>query len=186
MTTEFYGLSKQVIFDNRWNKHEFIKSVPGQLQNWCVFPIFLLTHWGRDKMAAILQTMDSNTFSWMKMYEFCSLKFVPKVRITNIPALVQIMALPQQGDKPLSEPMMVRLPMHIYVTRPQWVTQFHCFWNLLFMVPSTNIEKDKFAYVGRSRTMDTSLHLSTTSLILPVSRQLSTPPTNNHMRDHDL
>ena len=29
-----------------------------------------LTHWGRDKMAAISQTIFSNTFSWMKMYEF--------------------------------------------------------------------------------------------------------------------
>ena len=29
-----------------------------------------LTHWGRDKMADIFQTF-SNTFSWMKMYEFC-------------------------------------------------------------------------------------------------------------------
>ena len=29
-----------------------------------------LTHWGRDKMAAILQTTLSNAFSWMKMLEF--------------------------------------------------------------------------------------------------------------------
>ena len=29
-----------------------------------------LTHWGQDKMAAILQTTVSNGFSWMKMYEF--------------------------------------------------------------------------------------------------------------------
>ena len=50
-----------------------------------------------------------------------SLKFVPKVRINNIPALVQIMAWRRPGDKPLSEPMMVRLPTHICVTRPQWV-----------------------------------------------------------------
>ena len=28
-----------------------------------------LTHWGRDKMAAIFQTF-SNAFSWMKMFEF--------------------------------------------------------------------------------------------------------------------
>ena len=27
-----------------------------------------LTHWGRDKMAAIFQTTFSNTFSWMKMH----------------------------------------------------------------------------------------------------------------------
>ena len=50
-----------------------------------------------------------------------SLKFVPKVRINNIPALVQIMAWRRSGDKPLSEPMMVSLLTHICVTRPQWV-----------------------------------------------------------------
>ena len=49
-----------------------------------------------------------------------SLKFVPKVRINNIPALVQIMAWRRRGDKPLSEPMMVSLLTHICVTRPQW------------------------------------------------------------------
>ena len=37
-----------------------------------------------------------------------SLKFVPKGPINNIPALVQIMAWRRPGDKPLSEPMMVR------------------------------------------------------------------------------
>ena len=29
-----------------------------------------LTHWGRDKMAAIFQTTISNAFPWMKTYEF--------------------------------------------------------------------------------------------------------------------
>ena len=50
-----------------------------------------------------------------------SLKFVRKGPINNIPALVQIMAWRRPGDKPLSEPMVVRLPTHICVTRPQWV-----------------------------------------------------------------
>ena len=50
-----------------------------------------------------------------------SLKFVPKSPINNIPALAQIMAWGRPGDKPLSEPMLVRLPTHICVTRPQWV-----------------------------------------------------------------
>ena len=36
-----------------------------------------------------------------------SLRFVPKVRINNIPALVQIMAWCRPGDKPLSEPMII-------------------------------------------------------------------------------
>ena len=83
-----------------------------------------LTHWVRDKMAAIFQTTFSNAFCWMKMYEFrlkISLKFVPQGPINNIPALVQIMAWRRPGDKPLSGPMMVKLPTHICVTRPQWV-----------------------------------------------------------------
>ena len=47
--------------------------------------------------------------------------FVPRGPIHNIPTLVQVMAWRRLGDKPLSEPMMVRIPTHIYVTRPQWV-----------------------------------------------------------------
>ena len=50
-----------------------------------------------------------------------SLKFVPKGLINNIPALVLIMAWRRPGDKPLSEPMMVRSLTHICVTQPQWV-----------------------------------------------------------------
>ena len=50
-----------------------------------------------------------------------SLKFVPKGPINNIPTLVQVMAWRRPGDKPLSELVMVRLPTHICVTRPQWV-----------------------------------------------------------------
>ena len=45
----------------------------------------------------------------MKMLEFwfkISLKFVPTVRINNIPVLAQIMACRRPGDKPLSEPLM--------------------------------------------------------------------------------
>ena len=49
-----------------------------------------------------------------------SLKYVPKGAINNTQALVQIMAWRWPGNKPLSEPMMVNLPTHICVTRPQW------------------------------------------------------------------
>ena len=48
-----------------------------------------------------------------------SVNFIPKGPITNIPSLVQIMAWHQPGDKPLSEPMMVRLLTHICVTGPE-------------------------------------------------------------------
>ena len=72
-------------------------------------------HWGRDEMTVISPT-HSSAFSW--------LKFVPKGPINNIPALLQIMVWRRAGDKPLSEPMTVRLPKHIGVTRPQWFSLF--------------------------------------------------------------
>ena len=50
-----------------------------------------------------------------------SLKFVPDVRINNIPALVQIMAWHRPGNKLLSKPMMLSLLTHICVTPPQWL-----------------------------------------------------------------
>ena len=78
-----------------------------------------LTHWGRDKMATILQTTLSNAFPWISIKIL--LKFVSKGSIINIPALVQIMAWHCPGAKPLSGPMMVRLLTHICVTLPQWV-----------------------------------------------------------------
>ena len=75
-------------------------------------------------MAAVSQRTLSNAFSWMKMLEF-RLRFHWSLflmgPINNIPALVQIMAWHRSGDKPLSEPMMVSLLMHICVTQPQWV-----------------------------------------------------------------
>ena len=57
-----------------------------------------------------------------------SVKFVPKLWISNILGLVQIMAWHHPGDKPLSESIMVSLLMHICVTHPEWVNNKHCFW----------------------------------------------------------
>ena len=54
-------------------------------------------------------------FAW-DFTEVCS-----KVQINNIPALVQIMTWRWPGDKPLSEPVMVSLLVHICITGPQWV-----------------------------------------------------------------
>ena len=48
-----------------------------------------------------------------------SLKFITKGPINNIPALVEIMAWRRPGDKPLSQPMIVSLPTHMCLTRPQ-------------------------------------------------------------------
>ena len=85
----------------------------------CLYNSQPLTHWGWGKMAAIFKCilLNENVTIWIKI----SLKFVPEGPINNILAMVQLMAWHQTGDKPLSEPMMVRLPMHICVTRPQRV-----------------------------------------------------------------
>ena len=76
---------------------------------------------------AIFKCIFLNENVWLPIK--ISLKFVPQGPINNIPALVQMMAWRRPGDKPLSGPMMVRLPTHICVTRPQWVNftseQFH-------------------------------------------------------------
>ena len=68
-----------------------------------------------------------------------SLKFVSKVPINNIPALIQIMAWRRLGDKPLSEPMMVYLLTYICVTRPQWVNSLPC-WRSTFDVKKYNFQ----------------------------------------------
>ena len=67
--------------------------------------------------------LNENVRIWIEV----SLKFVPKGAINNIAALIQIIAWRWPGDKPLSEPMMVRLPTHICVTQPQWIKNiFQC------------------------------------------------------------
>ena len=57
-------------------------------------------------MATNFLTTISNTFYWMKIYEFC-LRFHWRFRMNNIPALAQIMAWRRPDDKPLYEPMKV-------------------------------------------------------------------------------
>ena len=67
----------------------------------------------------ILKCIFLNGNVWISLT--ISLKCVRKVRINNIPSLVQIMAWRRPSDKPLSEPIIISLLMHICVTRPQWV-----------------------------------------------------------------
>ena len=91
----------------------------------CIYTFFMGvdTHWGRQNGRHfpddIFKCICLNETAWISIK--ISLKFVPKGPINKIPALVQIMAWRRSGDKPLSETMMVSLPTHICVTRPQWV-----------------------------------------------------------------
>ena len=50
-----------------------------------------------------------------------SLEFIPKGQINNIPVLVQIMVWRRPGDKPISEPMMVRLSTHMHHWFRYWL-----------------------------------------------------------------
>ena len=68
-----------------------------------------------------------------------SLKFVSKGLINNIPALVLIMAWRRPGDKPLSEPMLVRSLTPICVTRPQWVNPWPLGLLMAFHIVLLNI-----------------------------------------------
>ena len=67
----------------------------------------------------IFKCISLNEYVWISLK--ISLEFVPKVPISNFPALVLVMAWRRPGDKPLSEPRVESLLTHICVTRPQWV-----------------------------------------------------------------
>ena len=73
-----------------------------------------------------------NKYKWILIK--ISLQFVPNVRINNTPELVQIVAWHQPDDKPLSDPMIIRLPVHLCVTWPQCVNN-----------PITHGDQDKMA-----------------------------------------
>ena len=93
-----------------------------------IIDLATLTHWGRDKMAAISETTFSNAFSWVNFRLKFSLKFVPKGPIKNIQALVQIMAWRPPGDKQLAEPVMVSLLTHM--NKQRVLMHRHQGWNV--------------------------------------------------------
>ena len=135
-STELFSVKRLVkICGDIWSKYKhFVHYVISQRvntlrprQNWRYFA------------DDIFKCIFLNENAWISLK--ISLKFFPKVRLDNIPALVQIMAWRRPGDKPLSEPMMVSLLTHIWVTRPQWVKgSGACVLNLCMNVPHINIK----------------------------------------------
>ena len=79
----------------------------------------LIKHWVRDEMENISQTAFSNVL-FFNENDGISIKISRMGSINNIP-WVQTLAWCRPVDKTLSEPMMVKLPTHICITRPQWV-----------------------------------------------------------------
>ena len=91
---------------------------------WCpIFNTLRPRQNGRHFPDDIFKCIFLNENVWISIK--ITLNLVPKGPISNISALVQIMAWRRPGDKPLSEPMMVSLLTHICVTRPQWVKSSH-------------------------------------------------------------
>ena len=60
-----------------------------------------------------------------------STKFVSKVLINNIPALVQIMAWRRPGDKPLSEQMMVCFT-YAYMRHPASMSEISVYFSIFW------------------------------------------------------
>ena len=84
-----------------------------------------LTHWGRDKMAAIFQTTLSNAFSWMKMLKF-RLKFnwslFLRVQLTIVHHWFRRwLGTDQATSHYLNQWWLDYWRIYICVTRPQWV-----------------------------------------------------------------
>ena len=87
------------------------------LDNFCSFQLLKTLRPrqnGRHFTDAVFKCIFLNENVWMLIK--ISLKFVPKGPINNTIALVQIMAWHRPGDEPLSEPMMIILLTHIYVS----------------------------------------------------------------------
>ena len=138
-------LNRNVIETYNFDQSKFL--VTEKLTNEAVVtppppPTGSLTHWGRNNRATIFQKTFWNEFSWMKMCEF-RLKFHWSLflgaPINNIPALVQIMAWRREGDKPLSETMMVSLLTHICYCEfiwsdPQGKFKLLCLYHELDMI----------------------------------------------------
>ena len=96
-------VSKACYYWSRWWR--LSRSVPRHFLNQCLIITLRLRQNGRYLPDDIFKRINLNETGWISLKIW--LKFVPKVRINNIPALVQIMGWRLLGDKPLSEPMMV-------------------------------------------------------------------------------
>ena len=123
------------------------------------------THWGQDKMDAISQTTSLNAFSGMEMYEF-QLRFHWSLFLSvNIPVLVQIMAWRRPGDKPLSEPMMVKLMTHICATRPQWVKTRWNSWLLPWFPNTTKLPDCPYFLSNTTKLPDLPVSIPNTNFL---------------------
>ena len=92
-----------------------------------------VTHGGRDKIDAILQTTFSNAISWMKMFEF-RLKFhwslFLKVQLTIFQHWFRLWLDAEQATSHYLNQWWPSSTTHICVTRPQWVNSL---WSITYV-----------------------------------------------------
>ena len=84
--------------------------IPGKYIINIAIALMCLRHNGLNFAEDIFKCIFVNENTWIPI--IISLKFVSKGPINDIPVLAQIMAWRRQGNKPLSQPMMVKSPTH--------------------------------------------------------------------------
>ena len=116
---------------------QWVNSVSRLLQYWDIalkMIMMMLIHWGREKMADILQTAFSNAFSWMKIVAFWFKIFFSRAQYDNI-----------SSDNGLSNRQQALtiawtstwLSLHISDNRPWWVNSLapgKFEWNFRYVI----------------------------------------------------
>ena len=141
---EIYTTTKQQHRHSVYNSWDVVQIVNASIRRWFLCFNSLRPRRNRRHFADdIFKCIFLNANEWISLR--ISLKFVPKVRIYNIPSLVQIMAWRRPGDKPLSEPRVVSLLTHICVTRPQWVNPVSCSYTCVRKYMEQSCNRDRFS-----------------------------------------
>ena len=106
-----------------------------QIQSNPILCLNVLTHRGRDKMAAIFQTF-SNAFPWIKIvvfwWQFYWNLYPREGPINNFPPLVQIMAWHQVTSHYLNQWWLI-LMTHLCCAQPHWVKLWILEWQDLLL-----------------------------------------------------
>ena len=111
----------------------------------------ILTHWGWDNMATILQMTFVIAFSWMKKYEFWlwfHWSFFLRFQLKNVSiGSDKVMGWRRSSDKPLSEPMLpymrqwsqwVKSPSHALTPPNPRMTAWHGTFSALLALCDEN------------------------------------------------
>ena len=105
----------------------FDRSVTIRTIRWCI------THWGRDKIDAISQTIFVNAFSWMKNFEFQYF-----IDICSLGSNWQYIIIGSENGLASNRHYLNQwgssLLMHLYAIRSQWVTKSYYYLRNCAMV----------------------------------------------------